>query len=80
MLRGADTKRIDEFAADGFQMMNYAPEAQCSPTRAALDDGPLFDSFGNTKATAPGMAGGLVAWEKTMETFLRCRICHVVHG
>ena len=25
ILRGADTKRIDEFAADGFQMMNYAP-------------------------------------------------------
>ena len=66
MLRGADTKRIDEFAADGFQMMNYAPEAQCSPTRAALMTGRYSIRSGNTKATAPGMAGGLVAWEKTM--------------
>ena len=35
ILRGADTKRLDEFAENGFQMMNYAPEAQCSPTRSA---------------------------------------------
>ena len=27
LLRGADTARIDAFAAEGFQLMNYAPEA-----------------------------------------------------
>ena len=39
ILRGADTKRLDDFAEDGFQMMNYAPEAQCTPTRSAIMTG-----------------------------------------
>jgi arylsulfatase len=66
ILRGADTKRIDTFAQEGFKLLNYAPEAQCSPTRAALMTGRYSIRSGNTKATAPGMAGGLVAWEKTL--------------
>ena len=66
ILRGADTKRLDAFAKDGFQMMNYAPEAQCSPTRSAVMTGRYSIRSGNTKATAPGMPGGLVAWENTM--------------
>ncbi len=66
ILRGADTKRLDEFAENGFQLMNYAPEAQCTPTRSAIMTGRYSIRSGNTKATAPGMPGGLVAWEKTM--------------
>jgi len=27
ILRGAATRRIDEFASEGFQLLNYAPEA-----------------------------------------------------
>ena len=35
VLRGADTQRIDGFAQEGFQLLNYAPEAQCTPCRSA---------------------------------------------
>jgi arylsulfatase len=35
MLRGADTKRIDAFAAEGMKLLNFAPEAQCTPSRSA---------------------------------------------
>ena len=35
ILRGADTKRIDQFAREGFQLLNFAPEAQCTPSRTA---------------------------------------------
>jgi arylsulfatase len=66
ILRGAGTKRIDAFATDGFQMMNYVPEAQCTPTRSALMTGRFAIRSGSTKAMGPGMPGGLVAWEKTM--------------
>ena len=66
ILRGADTKCIDQFAREGFLLLNYAPEAQCSPTRAALMTGRFSIRSGNTKATAPGIPGGLVAWERTL--------------
>jgi arylsulfatase len=28
VLRGADTRRIDQFATEGFRLLNFAPEAQ----------------------------------------------------
>ena len=34
--RGTWTRRIDAFAGQGFRLTNYAPEAQCTPTRSAL--------------------------------------------
>ena len=34
VLRGADTKRIDQFAREGFQLLNFAPEAQCGAAGA----------------------------------------------
>jgi len=36
ILRGAETRRIDQFAREGFQLLNFAPEAQCTPSRTAL--------------------------------------------
>lgn len=33
ILRGADTARIDRFAKEGIQLLNFAPEAQCTPSR-----------------------------------------------
>ena len=36
VLRGADTARIDQFAREGYQLLNFAPEAQCTPSRTAL--------------------------------------------
>ena len=66
ILRGAETTRIDQFAKEGFKMLNFAPEAQCSPTREALMTGRHAIRSGNTKATVPGIPGGLTAWERTM--------------
>ena len=31
ILRGADTRRIDAFASEGMKLLNFAPEAQCTP-------------------------------------------------
>ena len=67
VLRGADTKRIDAFAKEGFQLLNYAPEAQCTPCRSALMTGRYSIRSGNHTVTLAGEAGsGLVAWERTL--------------
>ena len=39
VLRGADTCRIDNFAKQGLQLLNFAPESQCTPSRSALITG-----------------------------------------
>jgi arylsulfatase A-like enzyme len=65
VLRGADTRRIDQFAAEGYQLLNYAPEAQCTPTRSALMTGRYAVRSGNHTVPFPGSSGGLVAWERT---------------
>ena len=62
VLRGADTARIDAFAREGFRLMNYAPEAQCTPTRSALLTGRHSIRSGNHTVAMPGPGGnGLVA-------------------
>ena len=33
--RGTWTRRVDTFAQQGYRLTNYAPEAQCTPTRSA---------------------------------------------
>ncbi len=67
VLRGADTRRIDEFARDSFLLLNYAPEAQCTPTRSALLTGRYAIRSGNHTVMLPGVEGaGLVAWESTL--------------
>jgi arylsulfatase len=38
LLRGAATRRIDRFAKEGFQLLNYAPEAQCTALSICADD------------------------------------------
>lgn len=65
--RGAATERIDAFAAEGFRMTDYAPEAQCTPTRSALLTGRYAVRSG-THSVPIGASGGwgLVAWEKTL--------------
>lgn len=69
--RGVWTRRIDEFAADGFRLTNYAPEAQCTPTRSALLTGRHAIRSGNHSVPigAPG-GWGLVAWEQTLGDLL----------
>ncbi|MDT5167194.1 MAG: hypothetical protein QOD02_509 [Mycobacterium sp.] len=66
ILRGAHTKRIDAFAAQGFQLLNYAPESQCTPTRSALLTGRHAIRSGNHTASGHGMPFGLVSWERTL--------------
>ena len=47
--------------------MNYAPEAQCTPTRSALLTGRHSIRSGNHTVAMPGPGGkGLVAWERTL--------------
>ena len=55
--RGTWTRRIDAFAGQGFRLTNYAPEAQCTPTRSALLTGRYSIRSGNH--TVPlGAPGG----------------------
>ena len=39
ILRGADTRRMDRFAAEGMKLTHYVVEPQCTPTRSALMTG-----------------------------------------
>jgi arylsulfatase A-like enzyme len=66
ILRGADTKRIDQFAREGFQLLNFALEAQCTPSRTALLTGRHAIRTGNHTVALAGAEFGLVAWERTL--------------
>jgi arylsulfatase len=70
VLRGADTQRIDAFAREGTLLLNFAPEAQCTPTRSALMTGRYAIRSGNHTAAMAGSEGGLVAWERTLGDLL----------
>jgi Sulfatase len=69
--RGAWTERIDAFAQNGFRMTNYAPEAQCTPSRSALLTG-RYSVRSGTHSVPLGVPGGwgLVAWEQTLGDLL----------
>jgi arylsulfatase A-like enzyme len=73
ILRGADTRRIDAFAGEGMKLLNFAPEAQCTPSRSALLTGRYAIRSGNHTVALPGDDGGLVAWERTMGDILSAR-------
>ncbi len=70
ILRGANTKRIDAFAREGFQLMNFAPEAQCTPSRTALITGRHAIRTGNHTVAFAGGETGIVAWERTLDDVL----------
>jgi arylsulfatase A-like enzyme len=65
VLRGAATPRIDRFAAEGFRCQNFAPEAQCTPSRSALMTGRMSIRSG-TQSVPILLPGGLVNWERTI--------------
>jgi arylsulfatase len=69
--RGVWTERIDAFAQEGFRLTNYAPEAQCTPSRSALLTG-RYSIRSGTHSVPLGAVGGwgLVAWEKTLGDLL----------
>jgi arylsulfatase A-like enzyme len=70
ILRGADTQRIDQFAAGGLQLSHFVVEPQCTPTRPALMTGRHPIRSGNHTIALGGNNGGLVAWERTMGDIL----------
>lgn len=65
-LRGTSTPRIDAFAQDGMMLLNFAPEAQCTPSRSALMTGRYAIRSGNQSVPLVGAPGGLVKWERTL--------------
>jgi arylsulfatase A-like enzyme len=70
VLRGAATARLDAFSAQGMKLLNFAPEAQCTPSRSALMTGRYAIRSGNHTVPPAGIPGGLVAWEKTIADVL----------
>jgi arylsulfatase A-like enzyme len=65
-LRGVYTERIDAFAKEGMMLLNFAPEAQCTPSRSALMTGRYAIRSGNHSVPFAGATGGLVQWERTL--------------
>jgi arylsulfatase len=70
VLRGAETRRLDQFAAEGFKLLNFAPEAQCTPSRTALMTGRHAIRTGNHTVALSGGEAGIVAWERTLADIL----------
>src|SRR6185312_5473418 len=64
--RGVTTTRIDAFAKEGMRLVNFAPEAQCTPSRSALMTGRYSIRSGNQTVALAGSHSGLVKWERTM--------------
>ncbi|TKI07203.1 arylsulfatase [Martelella alba] len=70
ILRGADTKRMDNFAKEGMKLTHYVVEPQCTPTRSALMTGRYPIRSGNHTIALGGNSGGIVSWEKTIAELL----------
>lgn len=70
ILRGADTKRMDDFAKEGMKLTHYVVEPQCTPTRSALMTGRYPIRSGNHTIALGGNSGGIVSWEKTIAELL----------
>lgn len=67
VLRGAVTPHVDGFAAEGVSLTNFAPEAQCTPSRSALLTGRFAIRSGTSRVPMDGTTDyGLVSWERTM--------------
>jgi arylsulfatase A-like enzyme len=47
-------------------LLNFAPEAQCTPSRSALMTGRYSIRSGNHTVVLAGSHGGLVRWERTL--------------
>ena len=47
VLRGAPTPRIDSIADQGYKLLNFNVEAQCTPSRAAIMTGRYAKRTGN---------------------------------
>jgi arylsulfatase A-like enzyme len=70
ILRGADTRRMDQFAREGAKLTHYVVEPQCTPTRSALMTGRFPIRSGNHTIALGGNGGGIVKWERTIAEIL----------
>lgn len=68
-LRGAETPRLDQLAAEGIQFLNFNVETQCTPSRSALMTGRHPIRSGTTKVVW-GQLYGLTQWEITIAELL----------
>src|SRR5215510_7685368 len=73
VLRGAPTPRIDKLATEGFRLLNYNVEPQCTPSRSALMTGRFPLRSGTMRVNRGGALYGLTQWEVTMAETLSAR-------
>ncbi len=69
VLRGAETPRLDQLAAEGMRFLNFNVETQCTPSRSALMTGRHAIRSGTTKVVW-GMLYGMTQWEITLPEIL----------
>lgn len=72
-IRGAETPRIDQLAADGVRLTNFNVEAQCTPSRSALMTGRFSIRSGTYRVPSGGAPDGLTLWEETLAELLSAR-------
>lgn len=70
IVRGAETPRMDQIAAEGFRLTNFNVEAQCTPSRSAIMTGRYAIRSGNGVVPLGTGVYGLVQWEYTMAEML----------
>ena len=70
IIRGAETPRMDQLAAEGLRLTNFNVESQCTPSRSAIMSGRYAIRSGTTTAPQGGGVYGLVQWEVTMAEML----------
>jgi len=66
IIRGAETPRMDQIAAEGIRLTNFNVEVQCTPSRSALLTGRYAVRSGNGTVPLGDGVYGLVQWEVTL--------------
>jgi arylsulfatase len=70
IVRGAETPRMDQLAAEGLRLTNFNVEVQCTPSRSALMTGRYAIRSGNGTVPLGEGVYGLVQWEVTLAEML----------
>lgn len=70
IIRGAETPRMDQLAAQGLRLTNFNVEVQCTPSRSAIMTGRYAIRSGNGTVPLGEGVYGLVQWEVTMAEML----------